>query len=271
MLMEREEDDSSAKAAAFIDGVMRRFGLGDRWAFHALHDDNRCFGMSEVQLRRLYGSALMLINLHGGTEPRPELYATDRLVYLETDPVQLQVELHQGVQATLDFLEPHCAFFTLRRELRQPGLRPAVPGPLPVPPHPPAGDHGLLAGTGRGPGEQLTTIGNWRQPWRDVILDGERYSWSKHHEFMKFIDLPQRTSQPFELALSSYEPADKELLEGHGWQVRHALDFSTDPTTTATTSRARAASSRSRRTRTCACAPAGSATAAPPTWPPGGR
>ena len=146
MLMEREEDDSSAKAAAFIDGVMRRFGLGDRWAFHGLHDDNRCYGMSEGELRRLYDSALMLINLHGGTEPRPELYATDRLVYLETDPVQLQVELHQGVQATLDFLEPHCAFFTLRRELRQSRLRPAVPGPLPVPPHPPAGGHRLLAG-----------------------------------------------------------------------------------------------------------------------------
>ena len=44
MLMEREEDDSSAAAAAFIDRVMRRFGLGDRWAFHALHDDNRCYG-----------------------------------------------------------------------------------------------------------------------------------------------------------------------------------------------------------------------------------
>ena len=34
-----------------------------------------------------------MINLHGGTEPRPELYETDRLVYLETDPVQLQTEL----------------------------------------------------------------------------------------------------------------------------------------------------------------------------------
>ena len=35
---------------------MRRFGLADRWAFHALHDDGRCFGMSERQLERLYGS-----------------------------------------------------------------------------------------------------------------------------------------------------------------------------------------------------------------------
>ena len=73
MLMEREEEDSSAKAATFIDGVMRRFGMGDRWAFHGLHYDNRCYGLSEVELKRLYDSAQMLINLHGGTEPRPEL------------------------------------------------------------------------------------------------------------------------------------------------------------------------------------------------------
>src|SRR5919201_538709 len=74
MLMEREEDDSSARAAAFIDKVLRRFGLADRWAFYGLHQDNRCFGMTKRELDRLYGSAELLINLHGGTEPRPELY-----------------------------------------------------------------------------------------------------------------------------------------------------------------------------------------------------
>ena len=230
MLMEREEEDSSAKAAAFIDGVMRRFGMA------------RPVGVPRPPLRQPLlrderGRAddacttppCMLVNLHGGTEPRPELYATDRLVYLETDPVQLQVELHAGRAGDARLPRAALRLLHLRRELRQSGLRPAVPGPLPAAPHPAAGDHGLLAGTGRAAREQLTTIGNWRQPWRDVIFDGERYSWSKHNEFMKFIDLPQRTSQPFELALSSYEPADQEMLEGHGWQVRHALDFSTDP------------------------------------------
>jgi GT2 family glycosyltransferase len=228
MLMEREEEDSSATAAAFIDRVMRRFGMGDRWAFHGLHYDNRCYGMSERELKRLYDSALMLVNMHGGTEPRPELYATDRLVYLETDPVQLQTELHDGVPATFDFLEPHCAFFSYAENHGNPDCR--LPRQDRFPFHPTR--QPVIVDFWRGrPGrrEKLTTIGNWRQPWRDVILDGERYSWSKHHEFMKFIDLPQRTPQAFELALSSYEPADQEMLESHGWAVRHALDFSTDP------------------------------------------
>ncbi|MDQ6860275.1 MAG: hypothetical protein M3032_03855, partial [Verrucomicrobiota bacterium] len=59
-----------------------------------------------------------------------------------------------------------------------------------------------------------------------MTLDGEVYYWSKHWEFMKFLDLPKLTHERFELALSSYEKADQELLESHGWRVAHALDFS---------------------------------------------
>src|ERR671916_3111487 len=112
MLMQRADDDGSAKAAAFIAGVMRRFDLGDRWAFHALHADGRYYGMSEGQLKQLYRSAALLINLHGATQPLPEHSATGRLVYLETDPVLPQIELYHNVQGTVDFLELHCAFFT---------------------------------------------------------------------------------------------------------------------------------------------------------------
>jgi hypothetical protein len=50
MFSEREGDDASEKAAVFIDRIMRRFDLGDHWAFHALHADGRCYGLSEAQL-----------------------------------------------------------------------------------------------------------------------------------------------------------------------------------------------------------------------------
>jgi GT2 family glycosyltransferase len=228
MLMEREEDDSSAMAAAFIDRVMRRFGFEDRWAFHGLHQDNRCFGLSIGELGRLYDSALLIINLHGGTMPLPELHATDRLVYLETDPVQLQVELRYDVQETLDFLEPHCAYFTFAENSGNPdcGLPEQDRFPLRPTRQPVVID---LWRDREGPQTHLTTVGNWNQPWREISLDGERYSWSKHHEFLKFVDLPKKTDQPFELALSSYTPEDREMLEGHGWAVRHALDISTEP------------------------------------------
>jgi GT2 family glycosyltransferase len=79
---------------------------------------------------------------------------------------------------------------------------------------------------GNASGVAFTTIGNWRQPWREVNFRGEVYHWSKHFEFEKFIDLPNRTKQPFELALSSYTADDQRLLESRGWMVRHALDLS---------------------------------------------
>src|SRR3954471_1424455 len=105
MFMEREADDGSGRAAAFIDGVMRRFGFAGRWAYHALHDDGRVHGMSDSALRRLYESASLIINLHGGTMPLPEHYATGRLVYLETDPVLLQIELSENNPETIAFLQ----------------------------------------------------------------------------------------------------------------------------------------------------------------------
>src|SRR5690348_6474453 len=52
--------DDSAKTAGWIDGVMRHFDLGDRWAFHARHGDGRCYGLSEAQLTQLYRSAALI-------------------------------------------------------------------------------------------------------------------------------------------------------------------------------------------------------------------
>ena len=234
MFMQQESDDGSGRAAAFIDAVMRRFCLAGRWAYHALHDDRRCHGMSESALKDLYASAALLINLHGGTMPLPEHYQTGRLVYLETDPVQLQIELHENNPETIAFLEPHCAFFTFGENYGNPDCG------LPVsdrfefePTRQPVvidfWDHLAHASVPAPPAEAFTTIGNWQQPWREVVFRGQTYSWSKHHEFLKVIDLPRRVpAQPFELALSSYAPDDARMLESHGWRVRPAMDFSMD-------------------------------------------
>lgn len=228
MLMERETDDSGALAARFIDGVMRRFDLHNNWAYQAFHDDGYCFGLSESALAELYRSAEVIVNLHGGTEPRPEQVETGRLVYLETDPVQLQIELYDGRAETIEFLEQHCAFFSFGENYRAPDC--GLPGSTRFDLRPtrqpvcldfwPRREELSLA--------RFTTVGNWRQFWRDVHLDGERYGWSKHIEFERFLDLPTRAPAEFELALSSYEPEDRALLEGRGWSVRDALPFSID-------------------------------------------
>jgi GT2 family glycosyltransferase len=229
MLMESGETaDASGRAAAFIATIMRRYGLSDRWAYRALHRDGRCFGMTERRLEQLLGSAELIVNLHGGTKPLPELRATDRLVYLETDPVQLQLELAEGYEASYQFLEAHAAFFTFAENYGQGDCRLPVSDRFrfettrqPVLPE--------LWETERPPvHDRFTTVGNWSQPWRDVAVDGAVYTWSKDQEFKKLLDLPERVGPRFELALSSYEDADRELLVTHGWRVRAAMEFSTD-------------------------------------------
>ena len=60
------------------------------------------------------------------------------------------------------------------------------------------------------------------------MIDGEIYSWSKHHEFLKFIDLPSRADARFELALGGLDAEEQRLLESHGWGVRAPASLSAD-------------------------------------------
>src|SRR6266550_810674 len=227
MFMEGD-DDGVAKATAFITNVMGRFDMADRWAYHALHADGRWYGLSESQIKELYRRAALIINLHGGTPPLPEHYETGRLVYLGTDPVDREIEIHNNVQETIDYLAPHNAFFTWGENYGNPDCKIPVTDRFDFKPTRPPVVMDLWEPYSNGTGPAFTTVGNWRQGRRELVFEGEVYRWSKHYEFLKFLDLPARTNQEFELALSHYDDADQKLLESNGWKVRPALSFSDD-------------------------------------------
>ena len=230
MFTDDEDFDGGEKAAAFLARTLEKFDLGSRWSFHAWHWDDRSFGIAQPAMKKIYASAAAVINLHGCTVPRPEHGSGGAFIYLETDPVGPEVELHNKLEATEDFLAAHTAHFTFGENLGAADCK--VPPPSSrfrfFPTRQPVVCD-FWQNDGVAPGPNFTTIANWRQPQREVTLRGEVYHWSKHHEFLKFLGLPQRTLQPFELALSSYEPADRELLEANGWRVRDALQFTRDP------------------------------------------
>jgi glycosyltransferase involved in cell wall biosynthesis len=229
MFMRRPGDDAGRRAAAYIDRVLRRFDLGEQWAYHALHDmDAPVHGIGERALHELYREAELIVNLHGGTPPLPEHYATNRLVYLQTDPVQLQVELHEGRQTTIDFLEPHCAFFTFAENLGKPGCGLPVSERFRFRPTRQPVVCDLWDRVDAPARDVYTTVGNWHQPWRRVTIDGRDYAWSKDREWTRFLDLPWRTGARFELALSSFRPEHRQQLEARGWAVRDALAFGLD-------------------------------------------
>jgi glycosyltransferase involved in cell wall biosynthesis len=227
MLMTREQDDASARAAQLIDGVLRPYGLGERWAFHALHQDGAVFGLSDRELGWVLRNAELLLNLHGATEPREELADTGRLVYVETDPVQMQIELHHGIRAAQDFLAPHCALFTFAENYGQTDCRlPHLEGYDFRPTRQPVVVD--LWQSRDAPGRAFRTVGNFHQPWRDVQYQGQSFGWSKDTEWRKFLRLPQRTGQRFELALSGHQERHTEELGRLGFSVLPALGFGVD-------------------------------------------
>ncbi len=231
MFTDASDVDGTERAAAFIARILERYDLGTRWSYHAWHGGGGYYGVGQTAIDRAFASAAAVINLHGATLPRPEhMSGGGAFIYLETDPVVPQVELHQDRKVTREFLDLHTAYFTFGENLGAPDCK------VPTPPrsyqfHPTRQPVVLdfWQEQSTGPGELFTTIANWRQPERQMTFAGEVYHWSKHHEFLKFLDLPKRTSQEFELALSSYEERDREMLAARGWKVRPALEFSGNP------------------------------------------
>jgi ATP-binding cassette, subfamily B, bacterial len=228
MFMNHQADDGVGKAVAYIGGLAERFGLEGRWAFQALHQKGQCYGMSAGELDRLYRDAALIINMHGGTLPLPEHAATDRLVFLGTDPVDVELEVERGDQKALEFLDHHVAYFTWGLNYGNPDCRLPWASPYPFIPSPPPVVLDFWENEGPPDGAPFTTIGNWRQEDRDVSFQGQVYRWSKHQQFMKILDLPRRTQARIELALSQYDDRDRLLLAEHGWRVRPGYELTRD-------------------------------------------
>jgi hypothetical protein len=219
------QDESAV--AAFIDSVMRRFGMPDRWAYHARTGSGNYYGKTHQQVAGLYDSAAAIFNLHGGTVPTAEMAASNRLVYIDTDPVAVQIEVCNGVQSTLDFLDQHCALFTFGENYGNADCSLPVSDRFDFKPtrQPLVLDFWNAPGV---PGRDFTTIGNWLQLRRVIEYQGTEYYWSKHFEFLKFLGLPGQSTETFELSLSSCNETAQNQLRENGWKVRDAFSFSRD-------------------------------------------
>ncbi|HSB70839.1 MAG TPA: hypothetical protein VLT62_16050 [Candidatus Methylomirabilis sp.] len=220
----------------YIARLMARCGLADRWAYRAGAQGGRTFGLSDTRLSCLFSEVDALINLTGSTQLRDDHLRVPVRIYLETDPVRPQIEVAQGRQFTIDLLSAHTHHFTYGENFGAPDCcvplgrfhyfptrQPIVldwwtstAGPLPD-----ACPHSRAA-------SRFTSIANWQQSGRDLEWNGETYSWSKHLEFLKFIDLPRRTGQSLELALACEDPEAIQLLASHGWRVVDAVILSKD-------------------------------------------
>jgi hypothetical protein len=223
-------------AVNYVAQVMSSRGYGDRWAYRS-RIDGRLFGLSDSQVSSVFKDADVLVNLTGSTWLFEEHLRVPVRVYVETDPVIRQIEVANGDRDAITQLSAHTHRFTYGENLGAPDC--GVPSTQFEyhPTRPPIivdwwTEADSPSSAFDRPRQMYTTIANWKQTGKDLEWNGETYYWSKHLEFLKFIDLPGCTSQQFELALlfcdSEEDAKATPVLRAHGWLVRDAKTVSQD-------------------------------------------
>jgi hypothetical protein len=204
---------------------LSRFGFREKWAYVAAHSDGRCYGLSGSQVKALYGRADAIVNLFGGTVLREEHLQCPIRVYLETDPVVHQIRIAKGEHKYIDLVGAHTALFSWGENYGAPDCGVPIERFVYQPTRPPVVlDYWETACDPMA--RRFTTVAHWDQSVKDLEYNGERYSWSKHLEFLKVLALPRHTAQEFSLALAIDDPAAVQLLKAHGWYVEDAYDAS---------------------------------------------
>jgi hypothetical protein len=242
----RTKVDDADYAAPYLARVCESFGLGSRWAYRRSFSDGAWLGPVGDRAEELLANADAVFNVSGATRARTkEGLDVRRLVYYGTDPPFQELAFASGDRIVRRTIDQHDDFVTYGENIGTPAS--------PVPPLP-----GLSARTrqpvltdvwsnGQPTNEAFTTVCNWRQEGHEIDFEGEHYTWSKHLEFLKFVDLPQRTSRPIELAMG-LEDSDtvapgfgemiravgmtedeRRLLDDNGWRLVDAHAFTTDP------------------------------------------
>ena len=208
---------------AFLARWMAEIGLEDRWLFRVRHLDTGWRGNGgETEVRRLYADADAVFNLCGNRvaaeweDPLPA-----NLVYLETDPGDMQIAVARGDSDAATHLARHCQRYTYGVNVG------AADFPVPIgdlswlPTRPP-----VVADWWRSedpPTRPFSTIAQWRVATKPpLVWEDFRFEWRKDILFERVIDLPRMTSVPIELALRGARPEERDRLRDHGWNVSSA-------------------------------------------------
>ena len=221
--------NDSEYALPYLERTAESFGLGGRWAYRRSYSDKAWFGPSRAKAEELLAHADAILNVAGATRFAEEGLKIGRLVYFGTDPGHHEIAFASGQEGLRTLIEEHDDFVTYGENIGNadcplpplPRLRTRTRQPVLL-------DHWQDGGPLK---EEFTTVGNWRQNGRDIEFASQTYRWSKHYEFLKFVDLPQRTHQSIELAtgLANLSPKERNLLQSKGWRLRDAHPFTTDP------------------------------------------
>ena len=220
---------NSDYAVCYLAQVCESFGLSERWAYRRSYSDKAWFGLSRAKAEELLAHADAVLNVTAATRFAEEGLKVGRLVYVGTDPVIHEMAFARGDHDIRTLIDEHDDLATFGENIGSPDC--------PVPPLPRLRSRTRqpvlidLWQAGGPSKNEFTTVGNWKQVGYDIEYQGETFYWSKHLEFLKFIDLPLRITQPIELAIgvANLEPAERYTLGSNRWQLADAHALTADP------------------------------------------
>jgi len=209
-----------------LASVLGQFGFGDRWAFFD-HEHDTYVGMSRERCHQLLAGADAVINLCGATFPREE-HHNARMVYLETDPGPMQIELSRHDQFWTRKAAGHQLFFTYGANIGNPDCLLPSGGIRWHPTMPPVLLDEWHEGVGPAEPVAFTTVGTWMNRGGDVTIGDDTYFWSKHINFRKMLDVARRANQPIELATDLETGPEYEAALQGGFTFRPVIPMSLD-------------------------------------------
>lgn len=212
-------------ACAYFEKITGDFGFAGRAALIA-DDGETLRGPAMRELCGVADAAELLVNISGHLRIEPLFSRIHRKAYLDIDPGFTQFWQASGNLGAR--LEGHDFFFTIGENIGTPGCPIPTCGIEWCKTRPPiALSHWPVVA---GEFEKFTTVASWRGAFGPVEFDGVTYG-VKVHEFRKFIELPQRASGKFEIALDIHpsETRDLSSLRDHGWQIVDPKKTAADP------------------------------------------
>jgi hypothetical protein len=200
----------------YINDALATIGLENRWSF--VNYDGTYHGRSREDVQRYCADADLFVNLSGGSWFwRDEYVRIPRRVFIDSDPAFTQLAIAKAEPWYVEFFRGFDRLFTFGANIGTPCS--------PVPTGEFAWRHTWQPVTlddwtpGGPPRDRFTSVMTWQiESFTDV-------GGNKDQEFLKFIELPSRTRQPFELAVNG----PRALLRGFGWNPVDAMEASRTP------------------------------------------
>lgn len=217
--------DEVQAGVATLKSRLERYGLADCVALCSSTPESLSQSSTEGCLDGEVAAAEadLLLNMRYAM-PSGQVERFRRSALVDIDPGLLQVWMSRG-QINV---APHDAYFTTGETVGRQGARfPDVGLEWQYTPPCVALDWWPRRAVERAP---FTTVTHWRM--RQWVEDaGEVYRNDKRTGFLPFLDLPQHTTRPLELALclTSHEGEERVNLQQRGWRVRDAYAELTTP------------------------------------------